>query len=869
MAVTRIQSTINKNTRVLLAFLTLLCWSSLVAPCFAQEAEQRPAAPKIAKPKPVAISVPRIPNEILALENRLNNIQKKISDQRIEEDVQQSLTTTENVIGSMEVKLENLLYGLYAPTDLTASSKRWKEISDFLRAMDSKLSKRAERLEGWLGEVREQISVWQLTRSAAESAHTPQLVLDEVARTLEKLYSSQKDLEASRNNVVDLKSQIAALQVRVQAALEKLEEARSNLTAMVFSRQAVPLWSIDLASQNLAQQFGRIAQTLNEFPSEIRDYLNRCYQRLIFQSLIMLALALAIQRMRSSRERKKVDALAEDTPKDASHPDMISYPWSSALLIGLGLTRVLQPTAPTAIFFTVGLFWVVAWLRVLSLLLPKGRRKPLYGFAALAFMIFARDLLDAIELLFRILLIMELALGVVGALWLRKSKWLDRIPLLRKGSLWYLFFKGWQDLALWSFSAGLLAVVLGYVILGDRIATVFIQGSFYGASFLAGARILEDITAQALERLPVSRLDMSQEQGERFIGTIRHGFRTLAFLTWAYLLLERMALGSTLVDNISTILSARLGYGSITFSLGGMLAFAATVWISWMLARAISFAFYRGVFSRLDMQPGVPYALASFIRHSIFVIGFLAAIANLGLSLDRITLMVSALGVGIGFGLQNIAKDIVSGAVLLFERPLRVGDWVEVENLLGVVTRIGIRASTVRTRDGAEVVVPNGDLISGRVTNWTLSDARHRVKVEIGVAYGTDPEKVLNILMKAAQTHPDVLATPAPRALFRGFGESSLNFELRVWTQSTLRGWQAALKSDLSVVINKVLAQNGIEIPFPQRDLHLRSVMPELREAMIERTDTDNQVEPHREQREVDLEVAEPREVKKGTRKIS
>lgn len=326
-----------------------------------------------------------------------------------------------------------------------------------------------------------------------------------------------------------------------------------------------------------------------------------------------------------------------------------------------------------------------------------------------------------------------------------------------------------------------------------------------------------------------------------------------------------MALWAPLVNNISQVLGTQWGFGSIKLSLGSLLAFGLTLWISWILAHLVSLSLHHGVLTHLDLQPGVPYALSSFLRYIIIIVGFLLAIRNLGFSLDRITLMISALSVGIGFGLQNIAKDIISGVVLLFERPMRVGDWVEIENLLGVVTRIGFRASTVRTRDGAEVVVPNGELVSGRVTNWTLSDARHRIRIEVGVAYGTDPEKVIDILMKATQSHPDVLVTPAPRALFRGFGDSSLNFELRIWTQNTLRGWQAALKSDLTVAINKALAENGIEIPFPQRDLHLRSVMPKLREALTERIDIDRPGKSNLKQREVNREAL----VQRGDKKDS
>jgi small-conductance mechanosensitive channel len=178
-----------------------------------------------------------------------------------------------------------------------------------------------------------------------------------------------------------------------------------------------------------------------------------------------------------------------------------------------------------------------------------------------------------------------------------------------------------------------------------------------------------------------------------------------------------------------------------------------------------------------------------------------------------------------------VVNNFVSGVILLFERPIRIGDRVQLDDLLGVVTHIGIRASNVRSFDGSDVVVPNGDFISSRLINWTLSDKKRRIIVPVGVAYGTDPEQVLEILEGVARSHPDVLVEPAPELLFRGFGDSSLDFELRAWTESA-RGW-LPVQSDLSVGINRALAEAGIQIPFPQRDLHVRNVS-ELREAVTE-----------------------------------
>jgi small-conductance mechanosensitive channel len=183
-------------------------------------------------------------------------------------------------------------------------------------------------------------------------------------------------------------------------------------------------------------------------------------------------------------------------------------------------------------------------------------------------------------------------------------------------------------------------------------------------------------------------------------------------------------------------------------------------------------------------------------------------------------LLAGAFGVGIGFGLQNVVNNFVSGLILLYERPVQIGDVVEVGNVAGEVKRIGIRSSTIRTPQGADVIVPNGNLISDRVVNWTFSDRRRRIEVKVGVAYGNDPERVLTLLVAVAQAHPDVLDDPAPQAVFAGFGESSLGFELQAWCYLDNAG---STQSDLAIGVSRAFVEAGIEIPFPQRELHLRS----------------------------------------------
>ena len=190
--------------------------------------------------------------------------------------------------------------------------------------------------------------------------------------------------------------------------------------------------------------------------------------------------------------------------------------------------------------------------------------------------------------------------------------------------------------------------------------------------------------------------------------------------------------------------------------------------------------------------------------------------------MNRFAILAGAFGVGIGFGLQTVVNNFVSGLILLTERPIHVGDAIEGADMFGRVQRIGIRSCTIRTFQGAEVIVPNGDLVSRQVINWTRSDRRRRLEIPVGVAYGTDPNQVLGILVDVAKRHPEILDTPEAEALFRGFGDSSLDFELRAWTERFDR--YLNIQSDLCVAVTEAFAQAGVTIPFPQRDLHVRSI---------------------------------------------
>jgi small-conductance mechanosensitive channel len=225
---------------------------------------------------------------------------------------------------------------------------------------------------------------------------------------------------------------------------------------------------------------------------------------------------------------------------------------------------------------------------------------------------------------------------------------------------------------------------------------------------------------------------------------------------------------------------------------------------------------------RSGLDRALQHAIAQIVGYVVLIIGIIIVLDNAGIHLGALTVFAGAVGVGVGFGLQNIASNFISGLVILAERPITIGDRVEVAGIAGQVERIRARSTVIRTNDNIRMIVPNTKFIDSPITNWTYSDRRVRFRVPVGVAYGSDVKIVRKALIAAAREHPATLGDPAPDAFLEKFGESTIDFQLIVWSEEmSLR--PSRFKSDLNYLICKHLDAAGIELPNPQRDLHIRS----------------------------------------------
>jgi len=341
-----------------------------------------------------------------------------------------------------------------------------------------------------------------------------------------------------------------------------------------------------------------------------------------------------------------------------------------------------------------------------------------------------------------------------------------------------------------------------------------------------------------------------------FVGLLTLGLISARFLQSAVVrrFLSRFKLDANFVAIVTIILSVAALVFFIVSAVNGLgipLAWSAPlpgvsisllqlfllvgllILVFWLSSQTKRFLFNRFlVHSGLDRS--LQYAIAQIVSNIVLVVGVFIVLQNTGIHLEALTVFAGAVGVGIGFGLQNITSNFISGLVILAERPIAIGDRVEVGGITGQVAKIRARSTVIVTNDNITTIVPNQKFIDSPVTNWTYGDPKVRFRVPVGVAYGSDIEKVRTALIEAAAEVPHTLEDPAPSVFFVEFGNSSLNFELVAWSDQ-MSARPRRYRSDLNFAIERKFREAGIEIPFPQRDLHIRSGVVKVATAAAEK----------------------------------
>ena len=508
---------------------------------------------------------------------------------------------------------------------------------------------------------------------------------------------------------------------------------------------------------------------------------------------------------------------------------MIERPEAAALLTSVLLVAWTTPSAIAEILFRESA-WALAIVSaavLLRRLLGPTFQRTLIVLATAACFYLLRYLFEQDALLDRLVLILQVgAVGATLAVDLKAGRWKQAVT----GRRWQMLVTGVLVLAIALLGTALVLAIFGFVGPARLLRTGVIGSVGIGLISLGAYALLYGIMSTLLTTRPARVLRVVQNRADTLRQFLRRVLSAVFTLEWIVGSLRAFNAVEDARRILDSFLASSLTVGSATVSVSAILTFILVLVATFLASTAIRFVLEGEILPRLKLHRGIAFTITTTVRYAIIIGGLLLGISAAGISLSRFTLLAGALGVGLGFGLQNLVSNFVSGLILLFERPVQVGDVVDVGSLLGEVKRIGMRSSTIRTAEGAEVVVPNADLISKSVINWTLSDRRRRIEIKVGVAYGTDPEKVIGLLLQSATDHPEALTDPPPAAYFTGFGDSSLDFVLHVWAGRFEQG--LGLQSALRRAVHRALSEAGIEIPFPQRDLNLKSVAPAAAESL-------------------------------------
>jgi small-conductance mechanosensitive channel len=670
---------------------------------------------------------------------------------------------------------------------------------------------RAEMLEARVAELTLLKETWDLTLESARNEKAPDAVLDRVRDVRKDVRAVQGKIHDERSAALTQQGDVARLWTTISLLLDNVSRARWEIRGRLFEADRGPLWTAARKAQSVDSVLKRVRDASKRDLDSLRSFAALSVDRIRLHGLLFAGfLALALVLRRWARQRRAAGKQIGPAPR------VYESPISVALLGALLATPSLYPHAPLVLTGLTGLLILIPTLVLLFEVFAPELRRLWFAVAGFYLVDRLRYGFQSVELLERSLFLLEMLSATALVIWLMRSDRVEKLARVVGSSRWV--GRVLRGMAL-TFAAAAAADAFGYFTLGKVLGEGLLTSVYVGVVLYGAVVIVGPIVPAVLGSEPLANLQVISRYRDAIETFLERAIDWTAIGLWAYVSLDRLTLADPILVLLRWLVSTPVQMGTVAISLGDVLAFGAVVGVAMLFSRALRVLLEEDVLPRTSLERGIPHAISNTAAYGVLFLGFLLALGAAGIDLSKVTVLAGAFGVGIGFGLQNIVNNFISGLILLYERPIQIGDTVEVGTLTGEVKRIGIRSSTLRTFQGAEVIVPNANLIAEQVVNWTLSDRQRRIELPVGVAYGTDPQRVLAILLDVAKASSDVLEDPPPLALFRGFGDSALNFELRVWTGLTT---YLEVHSRIAIAVNAALLEAAIEIPFPQRDLHIK-----------------------------------------------
>ncbi|WP_205757936.1 mechanosensitive ion channel domain-containing protein [Lutibacter sp. HS1-25] len=798
---------IKKYFSIHLVGLVLLLSAVFSGEIIAQETTQNPDV-EVSNKKDVSIDVltlseiipkaAELLNELTFLKDDIENlvdISKISAKNKATTDIINEIIPQYNEIKKDEnvstTELDNL------KTELEQSDQSFNDTNKNLTAAIQTLEKLRDV---WLG-YQKKWKNYELSLSENELPVEAKQAINEAKTTIEK---GLKIVVDKLNVLMKLQQDSYSNQARINKLKNQILALRQKKMVSAFEYGSIPIYSPNFYAQFNSKLWTNIKRGFTKviWPSQV--YFDNYGYLIFIQAFIAF---LVVYLIRKNKELLK-------NSKEYSYFNNRSI--SAGIFFGVTTVALFHLDAKSVplIRFSYFLIGGIAFCRLISNKeIDPWKKEFVYS---LFLIIFISGIFHVFNIPVPIFRLFILAVAILGLYklyhWKKKTitsanaknyKWFFT---LLSAYLWGIFISeivGKEILALYMYEALIKSIIL--------FVFVYVFIKMIRAGIIAGLQILAN-----------GNHNISQDLIDKTVNRISTIITILIIMLAA---LPRFLVYWNVYENISLayekLMSIGFNLGDVKISLGILITSISILYTAYILSTINEIVLMNSAFDN-KLDKGTRLSIAQLFRYFLLFFGFLIAIAVVGFDLTNFAIVLSALSVGIGFGLQGLVNNFVSGLILLFERPIREGDTIEVEGIWSEVKKIGLRSTTVQTFDQSDIIIPNADLVYNKVVNWTLTNQRKRIKIEVGVAYGSDVNLVIDTLTEIGSSNSDLVKNHKPVVLFVNFADSTLNFELRVWAKNALDAMQ--VESDLRKEIDRRFREEKIEIAFPQRDLHIRSV---------------------------------------------
>ena len=750
-------------------------------------------APGAALPAASPVPLANVATTITADTARLQEMQSAVALDHTAADLDQSATAIAPTIDSQKRETDLLLKSAPTLATLRTAHTAWQMLSDNLTGPLQTLSNRITQLDADENQLTGMRAKWQATAKSATEA--PADVLSRINAVLGSIDAADKAVSALRSRLLTTQNGFALQSTRISAELDAIQRAQTTAVKDLFVRDNPPLWG--LAAPSPAAPKAAAAGIKGQV-TDLRAYVSQKFSTGIVQLLVFLVLSVLLIWV-----RRVIATRPADDPAVQHAAQVFRMPIAMAGLITLLISSWFYPLAPPLFGGALGAVALIPTVAILRRLIDPALFPILWALVVAYLVDHLRHLAGFPPGFARFYFLIEMAAALLFTVWMLRSERFCHVsaPYIVR------ILRAYAWLALAIFSLALISDILGYTSLANVLGNGILSSVYLAVVLYAAVRVADGLILAGLKIRPFALLGMVQRHYLRMGAFLSRIVRWIAFFCWLWETLEVFSIRAPIWNTASAILTYNIAL--IDFSLGSLLTFILIIWATILISRFARFVLAEEVFPNLTLGPGVPYVISTLVHYAFLLAGILLALSAVKFPLGQFAWLGAGLGVGLGLGLQNIMNNFVSGLILLFERPIKVGDVIQVDTAMGTVENIGIRASVIRITDGSEVVMPNGNLVSNPVTNWTFSDWRRVISVPVAVAAKADPARVMALLVETAKAHPLVLKDPAPTVLFTNFTGAALNFDLHAWTSS--HEW-AQLRSDLALSISQALARENIAI---------------------------------------------------------